>query len=109
MGPFSYGVGFGAYHPYHFGFAAPAIVAAPAAAEEEEAEPKVAAVPALTYAGLPLAGLPYAGLPYTAATLPKLELPAGAISYSLGGVPFIVPAVAAQEEAEEAAVEVEEE
>merc|ERR1712098_136897 len=104
MGPFSYGVGFGAYHPYHFGFAAPAIVSAPAAAEEEEAKPKVAAVPALTYAGLP-----YAGLPYTAATLPKLELPTGAISYSLGGVPFVVPAVAAQEEAEEAAVEVEEE
>ena len=64
----------------------------------------------LPYAGLPYAGLPYAGLPYTAAALPKLELPAGAISYSLGGVPFIVPAVAAEaaevEVAAEAVVEV---
>ena len=62
------------------------------------------------YAGLPHTGLPYAGLPFTAAALPKLELPAGAISYSLGGVPFIVPAVAAEaaevEVAAEAVVEV---
>jgi len=108
--PFSYGyhgLGIGAY-PYGYGLAGPALVTAAAPAEEGEEAPE-AVVPAITYAGLPLAGLPYAGLPYTAAALPKLELPAGAISYSLGGVPFIVPAVAAQEEGEEAAVEVSEE
>ena len=64
------------------------------------------------YAGLPYAGLPYAGLPhaglayaYTAAALPKLELPAGAISYSLGGDPFLVPAVAAKDAEQAVAVE----
>merc|ERR1712128_116203 len=108
-----------------YGLAAPALVAAAPAVAEEEA-PVVdagAPAPALAYAGLPFAGytyaglphaaLPYAGLPYTATTLPKLEVPAGAISYSLGGVPFIVPAVAAEAAevavAEEAVVEVAEE
>merc|ERR1719186_1971240 len=109
---------------YGYGLAAPAVVAAaPAAAEEEAPAAEVAPAPAIAYAGLPYAGLPlagypyaglphaglpYAGLPYTVAGLPKLELPAApAISYSLGGVPFIVPAVAAAAESEAApAVEV---
>merc|ERR1719369_2578756 len=114
--PFHYGFG---YHglglgalPYGYGLAGPTIVAA--AEEEAPAAEEVAAAPALAYAGLPLAGLPYAGLPYaglpyTAAALPKLELPATAISYTLGGVPFVVPAVATKEEAAEEAVEVAEE
>ena len=101
-------MGVGAYPYYGYGLAGPALVTAAAPAEDAEEAP-AAVVPALTYAGLPLAGLPLAGIPYTAPVLPKLELPAGAISYSLGGVPFIVPAVAAQDEGEEAAVEVAEE
>ena len=106
-GGLGYPYGLGAY-PYGYGLAAPAVVAAAPAEEEEPAE--VAAAPALAYAGLPYAGLPfagypYAGLPYTVASLPKLEAPAApAISYTLGGVPFIVPAVAAPE-AEEVAEE----
>merc|ERR1719153_340360 len=107
--PFHYGFG---YHglglgalPYGYGLTGPTIVAA----AEEEAPAAALAYAGLPLAGLPYAGLPYAGLPYTAAALPKLELPATAISYTLGGVPFVVPAVAAKEEAAEEAVEVAEE
>merc|ERR1719483_1952784 len=114
---YGYGLGLGGY-PYGLGHAAPAVVAAPPS-EDEEPTVEVAAAPAIPYAGLPYglpyaglpfsglphAGLPHAGLPhyglpyvgllYTVPGLPKLELPAApAISYSLGGVSFIVPAVA---------------
>merc|ERR1712087_408620 len=88
--PLGYGLGLGAY-PYGLGFPAP-IVAAPAVAEAKEAD-EAATPTVVSYAGLglPLAGYPYAGV-YAAAAP---AVPAGAISYTLGGVPFVVPAVAA--------------